>query len=60
MAVERALKAVGVTEHLVERIAGRPCGCRARKGRMTRWGYRQQERIERLLNKAAEFYGLSD
>jgi hypothetical protein len=35
------------------------CGCKARQRWLNQWGYRQQERMERLLNRAARWYGIS-
>lgn len=58
-AVERTLSAVGITKDLVQRITRKPCGCPARQRWLNQWGYRQQERIERAVNKAARWYGIT-
>jgi hypothetical protein len=58
--VERMLTSVGITKELVQRLTRtKDCGCKARQRWLNQWGYRQQERMERLLNKAARWYGIS-
>jgi hypothetical protein len=58
-AVERTLSAVGITKELVQKITRKPCGCPARQRWLNQWGYRQQERIEKAVNKAAKWYGIT-
>lgn len=36
--IEQALTLVGITTERVERLMGRPCGCRERKERLNRLG----------------------
>ena len=56
-AVERLLTAIGITkERVQEWTRTRDCGCAARQRWLDQWGYAQQEKLERLLNKAARFY----
>jgi hypothetical protein len=58
--VERMLTSVGITKELVQRLTRtKDCGCKVRQRWLNQWGYRQQERMERLLNKAARWYGIS-
>ena len=58
--VETMLTSVGITKELVQRLTRtKDCGCKARQRWLNQWGYRQQDRIERLLNKAARWYGVS-
>lgn len=57
-AVERTLSAVGITKELVQKITRKPCGCPARQRWLNEWGFRQQARIERAVNKAAKWYGI--
>lgn len=58
-AVERTLSAVGITKELVQKITRKPCGCPARQKWLNQWGYKQQERIEQAVNKAAKWYGIT-
>jgi len=59
-AVERVLSAVGITPTLVQRVTRtKDCGCKARQRWLNQWGYRQQERIERVVTKAAKWYGIT-
>jgi hypothetical protein len=58
--VERMLTSVGITKALVQRLTRtKDCGCKARQRWLNQWGFRQQDRMERLLNKAARWYGIS-
>jgi hypothetical protein len=58
--VERMLTSVGITQELVQRLTRTTdCGCKARQRWLNQWGFRQQDRMERLLNKAARWYGIS-
>ena len=57
--VERMLTSVGITKQRVQVwLRVKNCGCVNRQRWLTRWGYRQQDRIERILNAAARWYGL--
>lgn len=58
-AVERVLTTVGITKELVQKITRTPCGCHARQRWLNQWGYRQQERVERVVGKAAKWYGIT-
>jgi hypothetical protein len=58
--VETMLTSVGITKERVQAwTRTQDCGCKARQQWLNRWGYQQQDRIERLLNKAARWYGIS-
>lgn len=58
--VESLLTSVGITEDRVrEWTRVKDCGCKGRARWLDQWGYRQQERMERLLNKAARWYGIT-
>jgi hypothetical protein len=58
--VERMLTSVGITKERVQAwTRTQDCGCKARQRWLNQWGYRQQDRMERLLNKAARWYGIS-
>lgn len=57
--VETMLTSVGITkERVQEWTRTKDCGCEQRQQWLNRWGYKQQDRIERLLNKAARWYGV--
>jgi hypothetical protein len=57
--VERMLTGVGITKQLVQQwTRTKDCGCKARQQWLNRWGYKKQDQIERLLNKAARWYGI--
>lgn len=57
--VESSLTRFGITKELVQRLTRtKNCGCKARQRWLNQWGYRQQDRMERLLNKAARWYGV--
>lgn len=57
--VESMLRGLGITKQRVEMwLKVKHCGCDRRRVFLNRWGFKQQERIERLLNKAARWYGL--
>ena len=59
-AVERTLSAVGITPTLVQKITRtKDCGCKARQKWLNQWGYKQQQRIEQAVNKAAKWYGIT-
>jgi len=58
--VEKTLTSVGVTKELVKKITrAKDCGCAKRQQWLNEWGYKQQERLEVALNKAARWYGIS-
>jgi hypothetical protein len=58
--VETMLTSMGITKERVQAwTRTKDCGCKARQRWLNQWGYRQQERMERLLNKAARWYGIS-
>lgn len=58
--VETMLTSVGITKELVQQwTRKKDCGCKKRQAWLNQWGYKQQEQIERLLNKAARWYGIS-
>lgn len=58
-AVEQMLTAVGITK---ERVAAwlrvKDCGCEARKNWLNLWGENKRRQVERLLTKAAKWYGM--
>ena len=57
-AVERMLSAVGITkERVQEWTRTKDCGCPKRQQWLNQWGYAQQEKLERVLNRAARWYG---
>ena len=59
-AVERMLSAVGITKELVQEwTRTKDCGCTKRQQWLNQWGYAQQDKLERVLNKAARWYGFS-
>jgi hypothetical protein len=59
-AVERMLSAVGITKELVQEwTRTKDCGCTQRQQWLNQWGYAQQDKLERVLNKAARWYGIS-
>ena len=58
-AVETVLSSVGITKELVQKITRKPCGCPARQRWLNQWGYRQQDRLERVVKKAAKWYGIT-
>jgi hypothetical protein len=57
--VEKMLVRVGITKEQVQAWTRvKDCGCAKRQQWLNQWGYRQQDRIERILNAAARWYGL--
>ncbi len=59
-AVETVLTSVGITKELVQRVTRtKDCGCKARQKWLNQWGYKQQERIEKAVNTAAKWYGIT-
>jgi hypothetical protein len=59
-AVEWLLTSVGITATRVQRwTRTADCGCKARAAWLNQWGYRQQAKIERILNRAARWYGIN-
>lgn len=58
--VETMLTSVGITKERVQAwTRTKDCGCTKRQQWLNQWGYKQQDRMERLLNKAARWYGIS-
>lgn len=58
--VETMLTSVGITKERVQTwTRTKDCGCNKRQQWLNQWGYDQQEKIERLLNKAARWYGIT-
>jgi hypothetical protein len=58
--VERMLTSLGITKELVQRLTRtKDCGCKARQRWLNQWGYKQQERIEKAVKTAAEWYGIT-
>lgn len=56
-AVEQMLLMLGITKERVQAWTRmKDCGCPARQRWLDQWGYAQQEKLERVLNKAARFY----
>jgi hypothetical protein len=57
--VERMLTGIGISKVRVQQwLRVKDCGCAKRQKWLNQWGYKQQDRIERLLNKAARWYGI--
>jgi hypothetical protein len=57
--VERMLTGIGISKARVQQwLRVKDCGCAKRQRWLNQWGYKQQDRIERLLNKAARWYGI--
>jgi len=58
--VETILTSVGITKERVQQwTRTKDCGCKKRQQWLNQWGYQQQDKVERLLNKAARWYGIS-
>jgi hypothetical protein len=58
--VEQMLASVGITKsRVLQWTRMKDCGCATRQRWLNQWGYKQQERIERLLNRAAKWYGMT-
>jgi hypothetical protein len=58
--VERMLTGLGISKARVQQwLRVKDCGCAKRQKWLNQWGYAQQDRIERLLNRAARWYGIS-
>jgi hypothetical protein len=58
--VETLLARVGITKERVQQLTRtKDCGCKKRQQWLNQWGYDQQEKLERLLNKAARWYGIT-
>jgi uncharacterized protein (DUF952 family) len=54
------LTSVGITkERVQEWTRAKDCGCQQRQKWLNQWGYKHQDKLERLLNKAARWYGIS-
>ncbi|NCU85313.1 MAG: hypothetical protein EBV57_04820 [Betaproteobacteria bacterium] len=58
--VERMLTGIGISKDRVRQwLRVKDCGCAKRQRWLNQWGYKQQDKIERLLNRAARWYGLN-
>jgi hypothetical protein len=58
--VETMLTRIGISKDRVKQwLRVQDCGCAKRQKWLNQWGYQQQDRIERLLNKAARWYGMN-
>lgn len=58
--VETMLTSVGITKERVQQwTRTKDCGCKKRQTWLNQWGFEKQEQVERLLNKAARWYGIS-
>jgi len=58
--VETMLTRIGISKDRVRQwLRVKDCGCAKRQRWLNQWGYKQQDRIERVLNKAARWYGIS-
>lgn len=59
-AIESMLIKIGITK---ERVAAwlrvKDCGCEHRKNWLDNWGHEKRQQIERLLARAAKWYGIS-
>jgi hypothetical protein len=58
-ALERMLSSIGITKELVQRITRKPCNCPARQKWLNQWGYEKQAQVERIVKKAARWYGIT-
>lgn len=59
-AVESMLTRLGITKERVQAwTRTKDCGCAARQKWLNQWGFKKQEQLERLLQKAARWYGIS-
>jgi hypothetical protein len=59
-AVESMLTAVGITKERVQWLTRtKDCGCAARARWLNRWGFEKQAQLERIVQKAAKWYGIS-
>lgn len=54
-AVRAVLWSVGITSPMVEKVTGRPCGCKAREAFLNRLGRSAASGVERTLNAVANF-----
>jgi hypothetical protein len=53
------LSSIGITKELVQRITRKPCNCPARQKWLNQWGYEKQAQVERIVKKAARWYGIT-
>ena len=58
-AVESMLAGLGITKERVQWLTRKPCNCPARQRWLNQWGYARQEQIERIVQRAARWYGIS-
>jgi hypothetical protein len=57
--VERMLTGIGISKARVQQwLRVKDCGCAKRQKWLNQWGYKQQDRIERVLDRAARWYGI--
>jgi hypothetical protein len=57
--VERMLTGIGISKERVQQwLRVKDCGCAKRQKWLNQWGYKQQDKIERVLNRAARWYGI--
>jgi len=57
--VERMLTGIGISKARVQQwLRVKDCGCAKRQKWLNQWGYEKQDQIERLLNRAARWYGI--
>jgi hypothetical protein len=57
--VERMLTGIGISKTRVQQwLRVKDCGCAKRQRWLNQWGYKQQDKIERVLNRAARWYGI--
>jgi hypothetical protein len=57
--VERMLTGIGISKTRVQQwLRVKDCGCAKRQKWLNQWGYKQQDKFERVLNRAARWYGI--
>ena len=58
-AVESMLTRLGITKERVQAwTRTKDCGCAARQKWLNQWGYKKQAQVERIMKKAAKWYGI--
>ena len=58
--VETMLTRIGISKDRVRQwLRVKDCGCAKRQRWLNQWGFKQQDRIERVLNRAARWYGIT-
>ena len=59
-AVESELTRIGITKELVQRLTRtKDCGCASRQRWLNQWSFKKQAQLERIVEKAAKWYGIS-